>query len=149
MNRLLEHAKKELLRVELDVSEHRHILEIVQVFTNTDYDLFSSARIRAILNKLLEGLPLTPLTGEDEEWDKEDQYRYQNKRCRRVFKDIVMGELYDIYGTVFERPDGSCYTNVHSRVPVVFPYTPKTEYVDDSSEIAYRHQDLTVGVKDE
>lgn len=27
-------------------------------------------------------------------------------------------------------PDGGCYTSRDSLVPVTFPYTPKSEYVD-------------------
>jgi len=46
-----------------------------------------------------------------------------------VFKDET-GEAYDINGKVFREPSGSCYTSFESRVPVTFPYTPTTEYVD-------------------
>ena len=65
---------------------------------------------------------------------------YQNKRCSRVFRqeDRFDGQAYDIQGKVFIEhgydEDGKettySYTNSDSNVPVTFPYTPKTEYVD-------------------
>lgn len=54
---------------------------------------------------------------------------HQNKRCSHVFKDKD-GNAYDIDGKVFREPDGCCFTSKDSFVPVTFPYTPKTEYVD-------------------
>jgi hypothetical protein len=60
---------------------------------------------------------------------------YQNKRCFSVFKDHK--GAYDSNGKIFTETcvdeNGeefeSSFSNKDSRVPVTFPYTPKTEYV--------------------
>jgi hypothetical protein len=72
---------------------------------------------------------LTPLTGEDSEWEKIDFQTMQNIRCSRVFKNINTNEVYDIQGRVFEEPDGARYTSKESKTLVTFPYIPTTEVV--------------------
>lgn len=74
--------------------------------------------------------PWGPLTGEDHEWGEPftESGTQQNKRCSHVFKDAD-GNAYDGQGKVFTEPGGCSYTSRDSRVPVTFPYTPKTEYV--------------------
>lgn len=75
--------------------------------------------------------PWGPLTGEDSEWAEpftEDGLQ-QNLRCSHVFRGAD-GEAYDSNGRVFTEPNGCSYTSKASRVPVTFPYTPKTEYVN-------------------
>ena len=76
--------------------------------------------------------PLTPLTGEDDEWvalGYGDGTAFQNRRASHVFKDDE-GRAYDINGKVFREPDGCSFTSRDSRVFIEFPYTPTTEYVD-------------------
>lgn len=73
--------------------------------------------------------PLAPLTGADDEWNEVTDGVFQNNRCSHVFKSDEDG-CYDINGRIFREPDGACYTNRDSRVPVTFPYWPKREYVD-------------------
>ena len=92
--------------------------------------------------------PLTPLTGEDDEWNDISEYcnhtTYQNKRFSRVFKDGRDGEAYDIEGKIFwewnVHEDGTpykCYYgNGDSRMPVTFPYT-----VPDKPIYEYRYSD--------
>jgi hypothetical protein len=72
--------------------------------------------------------PLTPLTGEDNEWNQIKDNLYQNRRSPRVFKED--GQAYDIDGIVFRDPDGCYVTNKDSRVNITFPYTPVTEIRD-------------------
>lgn len=76
--------------------------------------------------------PIVPLTGEDWEWVEVGTGVFQNKRCSHVFKqkDRFDGQAYDIEGKVFREPNGVCYTNSKSFVPITFPYTPKREYVE-------------------
>jgi hypothetical protein len=73
--------------------------------------------------------PLVPLTGKDFEWNEVSEGMWQNNRCSHVFKGPD-GKAYDINGKIFREPNGSCYTNIDSRVFIDFPYTPKREYVD-------------------
>ena len=72
--------------------------------------------------------PGSPLTGEDGEWNEIGDGLEQNRRCSHVFRQD--GKAYDSQGKVFTDPDGCSYTSRDSRVPVTFPYTPKTEYVE-------------------
>ena len=111
-----------------------HILKMVDVFAEEGHSGFFAEYAISILQKLLRFEPLSPLTGEDDEWNDvsdlfEDEEVYQNKRLSRVFKDGKDGQAYDNRGKVFVEPDGCCYTSRDSRVYIDFPYTPKTEYV--------------------
>lgn len=77
-------------------------------------------------------LPLSPLTGEDDEWipleesekDKSEGVVYQNIRCPKVFKEVD-GKSYNIEGIVFYEDDENgrnYFTDYYSWVEVEFPY---------------------------
>ena len=137
MSNVINFAKKELDIVgikedDLEISNRamrEHILKMVEVFSDEGHSGFSANYAVAILQKLLKFEPLSPLTGEDSEWNliSEKENLYQNKRCSHVFREN--GKAYDIHGKVFVQENGSAYTSRDSRVDVTFPYTPKTEYV--------------------
>jgi hypothetical protein len=132
---------------EMNVAMRKHILHMMQEFANEGHSGFSAGYAIGILTKLLDFKPLTPLTGEDDEWVNVRGYgvdaHYQNKRRSSVFKD-ANGEVYDIDGKVFwdwfKDEDGnavkSYYTCRESRVPVTFPYV-----VPDKPIYEYRHSD--------
>ena len=114
------------------------IMEILEVFAKQGHSGSSASYAISILEKVLRFEPVTPLTGNDDEWNEigdQNGTLYQNNRCSHVFKDD--NGAYDIDGKVFWEwhidDDGrrykSHYTCRESRVPVEFPYTPKTEYV--------------------
>jgi hypothetical protein len=102
-----------------------------------------------MLTKLLDFKPLTPLTGENDEWtdvgDRSGYPHWQNKRCSSVFKNAD-GSCYDIDGKVFwewqRNGDGEAvktyYTGHGCSVPVTFPYTPPKEPIYE-----YRYSDAT------
>lgn len=108
----------------------KHILKMVDVFAEEGHSGFSAEYATSILQKLLRFEPLSPLTGEDDEWNEVGTDVYQNKRLSRVFKKGKDGQAYDIHGKVFVEPDGCSYTSRDSSVYIEFPYTPKTEYVN-------------------
>lgn len=125
---------------EMNADMRKHILHMVDEFSKEGHSGFSASYAIGILQKVLNFEPLSPLTGEDDEWCKHDygnEITYQNIRCSHVFKDSD-GQAYDINGKVFtehyyddEGVEQTCsYTSYESRVNVEFPYTPKTEYVD-------------------
>lgn len=145
----VEYAEKELDRVgmtadsedEMNLAMRDHILRMIRVFSQEGHSGFSASYAVSCLEKLLRYEPLSPLTGEDEEWMEvgmaygDGTPMYQNKRCGRVFKDE--NGAYDIDGIIFwewytDPETGEKYkshfTCKESRVPVEFPYTPKTEY---------------------
>ena len=69
------------------------------------------ARTLEVFNRVAEGLPLTPLTGDDDEWEIPNGMggqMYINKRCTRVFKDDDMA--WDVR---------------KGRTPIAFPYFPE------------------------
>jgi len=120
---------------EMNVSMREHILRMVEAFADEGHSGFSANYAVNCLDKLLRYEPLSPLTGEDDEWNEVGDGVYQNKRCSRVFKEN--DEAYDIDGIVFwewytDPETGekfkSHFTCKDSRVPVEFPYVPKTEY---------------------
>lgn len=105
------------------------VMSLIRVFANGGHSGFSAPYCIETFKRLAQYEPLTPLTGDDDEWIEVADGLWQNKRCSRVFKN-AKGEAWDIDGKVFREPDGYSYTNGESRTPVAFPYVPKTVYVD-------------------
>ena len=122
---LMRHAESEL-GPDMDIE----VRELLHVFALQGRSGFSAAITAQLLGKLLRFEPIGPLTGEPDEWHEVGPGVFQNRRCGRVFKqaDRFNGQAYDLDGIVWEEPDGGHFTNWESMVPVVFPYTPKTEY---------------------
>jgi len=155
MSNLVDYAKSEMDLIGLtDADEYnaamrKHILGMVKLFSKEGHTGFSAPYAIDILSKVLRFKPLSPLTGEDDEWinvrDYGDEPHYQNKRLSSVFKD-PNGDVYNIDGKVFwewcmpyeegGEPSKSYYTSRDSRVPVTFPYN-----VPDEPQYVYRHSD--------
>lgn len=106
------------------------VMKMVEQFAGEGHSGTSAALTISIFEKVSRYLPLTPLTGADEEWfdPMGDGRCLQNTRCPHVFKEA--GRAYDIQGRIFREPSGACFTSIDSRVDVTFPYTPTSEYVD-------------------
>lgn len=143
---LVAHAKREFLAmgyIPLDQPQdddpnkwiQESVLELITVFSKQGHSGFSAPYAIATFQKLAMFEPLGPLTGEDSEWNEVSEGMFQNNRCGRVFKskDRFNRQAYDIDGKVFTDANGS-YTNLHSQVPITFPYTPVTEYVNVTKE---------------
>ena len=110
----------------------KHVLELLKVFSDEGHSGSTAPYTVNLFKKLAMFEPIVPLTGEDWEWHEPSPGVFQNTRCSRVFKqaDRFNGQAYDIEGRVFREPTGACYTGAESCVPVTFPYTPMTEYVN-------------------
>lgn len=105
------------------------VMKMVRLFANEGHSGMSASVAISAFEKVARYQPLTPLTGDDDEWnDVDGKGLFQNRRCPHVFKEN--GEAYDSEGRIFREPDGACFTNKDSRVPITFPYTPTREYVD-------------------
>ena len=134
---LEKHAREELKRIGAFSEEGdfyggmtgEAVMELVKVFAEQGHSGMSASLVRSLFNRAADYQPLSPLQGTDDEWNECGSGVFQNKRCSHVFKDKD-GNAYDIYGKVFREPSGTCYTSRESRVPVTFPYTPKSEIVD-------------------
>lgn len=144
MSNLIEHAKREFKAIgyiPLDQEQEdgpnkwiqENLIELLEVFSKQGHSGFSAGYCINAFNKLARFEPLASLTGEDWEWQEVGTGTWQNIRCGRVFKD-EHGQAYDIEGRVFVNPTGEAYTCKESRVYVVFPYTPKTEYIEKEDD---------------
>lgn len=107
-------------------------LDLIQAFSEQGHSGASATIVTELFATLARYEPLSPLTGEDDEWWDVSQYfghpMWQNKRASHVFLNGE-GTAYDIDGKVFEEPDGARFTSKDSQIPVEFPYTPHTEVV--------------------
>lgn len=132
----VKHAKRELRASLQTTGPDRwiadNLLQLLAVFSAQGHSGFSSPWCLSMFAKLAAFEPLGPLTGEPVEWLEVSDGVWQNMRCSHVFKqaDRFDGQAYDIQGKVFREPTGGTYTNSDSFVPITFPYTPTTEYVD-------------------
>lgn len=104
------------------------VLQMVRQFSDEGHSGMSAGFTVSLFEKVARFQPLTPLTGEDDEWNEVGTGVFQNRRCSHVFKDET--GTYDSQGRIFREPDGGCYQNRDSRVMITFPYTPTREYVD-------------------
>jgi hypothetical protein len=153
MSLTLKHAKRELALLGYKMPDEyedendpnkwacANILELLDVFAKQGHSGMSAPYVIGMFFKLANHEPITPLTGDDSEWEKVDYQTLQNVRCSRVFKNINTNEIYDIQGKVFEEPDGARYTSKESRVAVTFPYMPHTEVIKVPKEPEFENVD--------
>lgn len=135
MGNLTEFAKEELARLggqgdEMQQMMNKQIMEIVETFSNHGHSGFSGQYALNLLKNLLDFKPITPLTGEDDEWAPTfDGNGEQNRRCSTIFRKIGDNSTaYDIDGKIFSDDGGeSWYTCKDSFVPVIFPYVVPSE----------------------
>ncbi len=140
MSNLETFAKDELTRAGLFNKDSDYggmlgeaVMKMVKVFADEGHSGYSASMAINVFERVARFEPLTPLTGDDDEWMEVSEGTFQNRRCSHVFKESD-GRAYDIQGRVFREPGGSCYTNRDSRVYVTFPYVPKIEYVAVSGD---------------
>lgn len=107
-------ALDELKRAKFSESEITAYIKILDIFFE-EWDSGGAVWAAApVLQRLIAGQPLGPLTGDDDEWFDHGEGVLQNKRCSSVFKDPRFHEgklAYDI-----DAPD--------PRAAITFPYWP-------------------------
>ena len=142
MSDLVDYAKDELKRIGMIDSGEPYndivakaILDLIELFASQNHSGFTAAYTVNAFKRLAMFKPLTPLTGEDNEWIEVGTGVFQNKRYSAVFKDKD-GTAYNIEGKVFTDDGENWYTCGDSRVNVTFPYTvpDKPEYIYRSKE---------------
>jgi hypothetical protein len=129
MSSIQERAKIELDRIDNDPADTIVMLLIIkQFFTQWDSGGAVSVVIPQ-LNRLLRGLPLAPLTGEDDEWEDISHYDptgprlFQNKRCSSVFKkEVTVEGSGGVPGLSYWE-----ISDIEAPGVVVFPYIPMGE----------------------
>jgi len=112
---LIDQAKSELKRINFGDEDSAVMIEILDKF----FDQWDSGgavhAVAPILQRLIAGKALSPLTGEDGEWFDHGNGVFQNIRISSVFKDPRFhdGKLaFDL-----DNPAGS-------REAIAFPYWP-------------------------
>ena len=154
MNNYIKHAMTEFraagwtdengkFKDEMQEDICNHVLKLLEVFNGEGHSGTTAPYAINMFKTLASFEPIAPLTGEDWEWNEVAEQNggplYQNKRASHVFKDP--NGAYDINGRVFydivtgeDGKECKSYYGCHeSRVPVTFPYTPKTEYLPTSA----------------
>ena len=150
---LTDYAKSELERIPKDEDGmqdmiNNDILEIIETFGEQGHSGTSANYALSALDRLLRWKPLTPLTGEDDEWhmvSQTDTYAaYQNKRCSSVFKDVYKNGSVSCVDNdaIVVSDDGGhtwCYMS-DIKKEITFPYTPPIhaekvyiEYINESN----------------
>ena len=111
------------------------ILEILKVLEDQGHSGFSINYLMDKLNRLVRRKPLTPLTGEDDEWSVVDSTGHkQNNRCSSVFMDTD-GTCVDLdFYVVSDNGGINWFTSKKFTKKIKFPYmppvTPKHIYIE-------------------
>jgi hypothetical protein len=102
------------------------VLELMRAFAVQGHSGASAPLVANLFDRLARFEPLSPLTGDDDEWNEVGPGRWQNNRCSHVFRDSERfgGQAYDIQAVVFEDPNGDRWTSADSHQVIEFPYTP-------------------------
>lgn len=153
MSNLVEFAQNELSRLlkkctdsedlRMQQTINNDILNVIKQFSEQGHTGTTAQYCISVLTSLLSWRPLSPLTGEDDEWDDVSKYYnnkhvvFQNKRCPAVFKED--GKCFNVEGKIFTEDGGhTWYTSRDSRVEITFPYTvpisPEEVHIDRTNE---------------
>lgn len=136
---LIEYAKNELTLAgyydgdEMNKQMADGVMKLIEIFSNEGHSGFSASFASKLFYDLSRYMPLSPLTGEDNEWTECMDGLLQNKRSSRVFKQDDVA--YDIDAVVFEDDNGDYYTNSESKKNITFPYYPTTKYIKENSRM--------------
>ncbi|PHE64455.1 hypothetical protein COF68_06350 [Bacillus toyonensis] len=109
----------------LQHSINRKALELLDLFNKQEHSGFTAEQTLRVFTRLAKQEPLSPLTGEEDEWQEPfEDGTQRNKRCGRVFRDNGdNATAHIIRAKLFSNDDGKTwYTNRSSSVPVTFPY---------------------------
>lgn len=133
MSNLVDYAKEELKRIGMIDSGEPYndavakaILDLIELFASQGHSGFTAPYTVNAFKRLAMYKPLTPLTGEDSEWNEIEPCLYQNKRYSAVFKEKG-GKVYNIDGKIFTDDGEVWYNTKDSRIEITFPYTVPDE----------------------
>lgn len=131
MSKLVDYAENELRRAGLLDKDSSYgerlgkaVLALVKTFAKQGHSGMNAEVVTHLFGIVARYKPLSPLTGDADEWNEVSQGLFQNRRCSSVFKEN--GQAYDMDGEVFKESSGATYPRSGSRVPVTFPYLPHT-----------------------
>ena len=151
---LIQYAESELARIPKDEDGmqdllNHDILEIVKTFSEQGHSNLSAGYVLPKLERLLRFKPISPLTGNDDEWieihNRDGVRTYQNKRRSSVFKDVdAHGNVItcEDTGGIIVSDDGgiSWFASGMFRKSVTFPYFPPLHservYIEYTEEVS-------------
>jgi hypothetical protein len=117
MSDLVDYAERELRQAGMVDQDSDYggmlgdaVLDLVKKFAEEGHSGASAMRCLQLFSRLARFKPLTPLTGEADEWNKIDDKTWQNKRAASVFKDET-GKAHDLDAK-------------NQRATIIFPYMP-------------------------
>ena len=143
---MLDYAKRELDKIPKDEDGlqdfmNSGILDIIKVFSEQGHSGMSAGYAIGILERLLRFKPITPLTGEEDEWNETSRDGVkQNKRCGSVFRQAD-GTYEDIDAIAVSDNGGiTWFTSNRFRKEITFPYMPPIHpekvYIEYTEEVA-------------
>lgn len=122
---IIETAVAEMNRAGFSKKEKQVLVSIMEQFFD-QWDSGGAVSVMIpVLTRLLSGQPLSPLTGEDDEWNDVSEHAsqkpmYQNKRCSTVFKTVDRHGNIFVYDIDLPRKAGQFQR-------ITFPYLPETK----------------------
>lgn len=111
----------------------KSILELHDVFANQHHDNFSASYVMDLFYKLVHFTPLSPLTGEDDEWKpvegmNDTEYNTRFTGISRKNKDNSTAVWLD--GILFLEPDGKDWFSAKESVrKIEFPFSDFGRYL--------------------
>lgn len=155
-SQLVAHAKRELKAAGLFDKDSDYegglgesVLELVNKFAEQGHSGASAAMTTQLFSKVASYEALSPLTGEDDEWNQindgiDGDIKYQNKRDGRVFKHadgrVTFNDAIIWRGDIGGDFSGSV-EGISSIAIKGFPFTPKTFYIDVSDYRYIKNED--------
>lgn len=137
----LEILRKDLKKgTELTIEPYLPAInEIIDVFSTQGHSGCSASWVTNTLTNSIKNIlsfkPLSPITGEDDEWNEVSDNVFQNKRFSSVFKEDKDSKPYYLDAIVWKgEEDYDTFTGqveeVTSHQFIKLPFTPKTFYID-------------------
>ena len=130
MSDIIEYAKSELDRIPKGEDDgmqemmNNNILEILEKFADQGHSGFSASYAISVLERLMRWKPISPLTGEEDEWITVTESTKRNKRCSSVFLKPD-GTAHDIDGIIVSDNGGiTWFSSGRFRKEITFPYMP-------------------------
>jgi hypothetical protein len=101
------------------------VMRLVKINCLEGHSGLSHRIAMSLFERVANYRPLTPLTGNDDEWMETfvDATSLQNKRYSSIFKEIKTGKTYRIDAKAFKHQNGGTYTSRESFGPVSFPWS--------------------------
>ena len=153
MSNLVDHARRELEAAGLFDKDSDYngmigkaVVELMEVFAKQGHSGCSASIVSDLFNRLAGYEVITPLTGEDDEWNDishmGETTLLQNNRNSAVFKDKNTGRANYVDAIIWRTQTGTTYTGpayidkiygkrMHSSQYIKsFPFQPKKFYID-------------------